>query len=349
MNPTSLIPAADPIPAPALLFEILGGLTLLLHLLAVNMVVGGLILGIARSHLPTGSRRSPFWPGLPIALALAINLGVAPLLFLQVNWGGPFYAASVLMARSWLAIIPVLIVAYYGLYLVRAGRWTTWLAPAVLLLLLGIGFVLVNDMTLMLEPGRWLGWEKARGGTLHNLAQPLIWPRWLHFVVASVAVGGLTQAGLEGWARLRKRPVHRERRAQGLTVFAWATKAQLVVGLIQLAVLPSGLRALFLGRSPLLSGALGLGVLAALGAIIAAQWGKLWPTIGFFLPTMALMVTTRQLLRLAFQRGVDPLTELPLDAEYGPLVMFAVALLLGVAVVTWLVRLALRATAEEAP
>lgn len=349
MNPSSLIPVSDPIPASALLFEVLGGFTLLLHLLAVNVVVGGLLLGIVRSQMPTGSRRSPFWPGLPVVLALAINLGVAPLLFLQVNWGTHFYSASVLMARSWLAVVPVLLVAYYGLYLLRAGYRTPLVGPSVALLLLGIAFVLVNDMTLMLEPGRWMVWERSRGGTLLNLTQPLIWPRWLHFVVASVAVGGLLQAGLEGWARWRGRPVHRARRAQGLRVFAWATKVQLVVGVVQLAVLPAGLRALFLGRSLPLTGVLGLGVLAATGALVTAARRRLWPTVWLFLATMALMVTTRQLLRLAFQRGPNPLAELPSAPEYGPLVMFVVALLLGVGVVAWLVRLCLRAPPVEAP
>ena len=50
-------------------------------------------------------------------MAFAVNFGVAPLLFVQVLYGHLFYTSSILVAVFRLAVIPLLIVAYYALYL----------------------------------------------------------------------------------------------------------------------------------------------------------------------------------------------------------------------------------------
>ena len=51
--------------------------------------------------------------------ALAINMGVAPLLFLQVLYGQFFYTSTVLMATYWLSIIFLLIITYYSIYIYK--------------------------------------------------------------------------------------------------------------------------------------------------------------------------------------------------------------------------------------
>jgi hypothetical protein len=348
LDPSSLVPAAETIPAPAFVFELLGGATLLLHFVVMNIVLGSLLLGTWKLYRPRSSRRSPFWKGLPAALALAINLGVAPLLFLQVTWGTHFFSSSVLMAVPWLLVVPTLIIAYYGLYAVQADVAPRLLAPVVALLMLAIAFVLVNNMTLMLEPGRWAVYERSRDGLALNLSQPLIWPRFLHFVVASVAVGGLFQAAQEGWRRWRHRAVVRERRNRGLLIFAWATKVQIVVGILQLVVLPPGLRALFLGKDLLLTGLVGLGAALAVGAVVTGLLKKLWPTVGLYLGTMVVMVALRQALRVAFQRGPGHLETLIVQTTWGPLLIFLVTFALGLVVVAWMLRTVLRAGQEEA-
>lgn len=347
MDPAALVPTPDTLPAPAFVFEILGAATLFLHFIAINVVIGNLLVGSWKLFRPRTSTKSPFWKGLPHTLALAINLGVAPLLFLQVTWGTHFFTSSVLMAVPWLLVVPTLILAYYGLYIVQAGRVQTITAPAVALLLLVIGFVLVNNMTLMLEPGRWLVYERSRDGVFLNLSMPLLFPRYLHFVVACVAVGGLFQAVQEGWRRWRHNTVVRQRRVRGLRIFAWATKVQVIVGIVQISVLPPGLRSQFLGRDPLLTGLVALGGLLAIGAIVTGQLKKLWPTVGLYLGTMAVMVALRQALRVAFQRVPGHLVNLPVETQLGPLVIFLLCFLAGLGVLAWMVRLVLRAGREE--
>jgi uncharacterized membrane protein len=56
---------------------------------------------------------------LPVLMALAVNLGVASLLFSQTLHGQFFYPTTILMGRFWLAVIPLLIIAYAGLYLLK--------------------------------------------------------------------------------------------------------------------------------------------------------------------------------------------------------------------------------------
>jgi len=58
---------------------------------------------------------------MPFALGVAITAGVAPLLFVQVLYKHAFYTANLLLFHRWMALLPVLIVGFYLLYLVKTG------------------------------------------------------------------------------------------------------------------------------------------------------------------------------------------------------------------------------------
>ncbi len=101
---------------------------------------------------------------MPIIIAAGVNLGVVPLLFIQVAYYKFFYPATILMAWFWLAIIVLLIPAYYGVYLyawqLRKGengiqpwrRAAGWLAA---LFFIAIGFIFANGLSLMDHVDRW--------------------------------------------------------------------------------------------------------------------------------------------------------------------------------------------------
>ena len=64
---------------------------------------------------------------MPVIIAMGINFGIVPLLFIQVGFAQVFYPATVLMAWFWFAVIVLLMPAYYGVYvyafgLAEAGR-----------------------------------------------------------------------------------------------------------------------------------------------------------------------------------------------------------------------------------
>ena len=87
------------VPGPYWLFTLLHWLTFALHLIAMNLLFGGLVILLI-------SKKSPFRKLMfdtetrlfPTVMAATITLGVAPLLFVQVVYGKFFYTATILSA-----------------------------------------------------------------------------------------------------------------------------------------------------------------------------------------------------------------------------------------------------------
>src|ERR1700690_1526322 len=154
-----LYPAVDPIPlpAPVWLIKLLHIVTLALHFVAVEMLLGGLLLAVLFS-LFRGSPQSlvtarALARRLTVVMTFVINLGIPPLLFAQVLYGRAIYTSSVLIGTYWIAVILLLMGSYYGLYVSAglAAPHRAWFAPglAALLLILTIAFIYSNNMTLM--------------------------------------------------------------------------------------------------------------------------------------------------------------------------------------------------------
>jgi hypothetical protein len=201
----SLFPSSDPIPlpAPVWLFKTLLDLTLALHLAAVEILLGGLMLGIGLSLLGRlrGSPDLTQTAGmmahrLPSVMAFLINLGVPPLLFAQVLYGRALYTSSVLIGAYWISVIFLLMASYYGLYFSakRAAAKKSWTAVGLgaLLLVLSVAFIYSNNMTLMLRPQVWAEmYRNSPGGVQWNTSDPTLWPRWLFFVAGSLPAAGV--------------------------------------------------------------------------------------------------------------------------------------------------------------
>ena len=148
MDPVSLIPTPDQIPVGWGWFQLLLTLTFYLHILAMNVMLGTVIIAFIQhfssegGSLPVSRQISK---KLPYAIALTVNFGIAPLLFLQVIYGHFIYVSSILMGVFWLSIMVLLILAYYSAYIysysyhaMRAGRMVT--SGITMLSLLAIGF-----------------------------------------------------------------------------------------------------------------------------------------------------------------------------------------------------------------
>src|SRR6056297_1739720 len=110
-----IIPSAEAIPVNWWWFQVLLILTFLLHLILMNFILGGSLLTLWDAFRKKTFRRES--TTIPTLIALTINLGVPPLLFLQVIYGNFFYSSSVIMASPWILVIPVLILAYYRAYI----------------------------------------------------------------------------------------------------------------------------------------------------------------------------------------------------------------------------------------
>ena len=376
-----ILPDPDPsgLPAAVWLLEFLLVFTFILHVLVMNVALGGgLVSGWATWRARRWGRRGSSVQEvryravagslaklLPVSTAFAITTGVAPLLFVQVLYGQLFYSSSVLMAWPWLAVVALLLVGYYGYYGLsfvlggteagRPGAITTPAAGAVegagpsatpastLLLAAGSGLVFVaialiftNNMTLMLRPDRFGALYGASDAGLHaNLGDPWVWPRFLHVVVGSLAVTGIVM-GLVGRLRTWSDPALGPWiTALGARLFILATLVQLAVGAWLLFSLPHVVRDVVLTGGPELM-LLVTGVGFALLAVLVVRRSVVLALVPLVVTIVDMAIVRHQVrtLTLVPYFSVDSMA---VNAQTGVFILFAVLLVAGLAVVSWMV------------
>lgn len=120
-------------PWPTAMYLVLYVVTLVIHVVFMNYVLAGsLYLAVAGLFSSGGAHRDPgpisllLRDWLPFMVSAAITAGVAPLLFIQILYQHNFYTANLLGFNRWMSILPVLIVAFYLLYLLKARRAEHW-------------------------------------------------------------------------------------------------------------------------------------------------------------------------------------------------------------------------------
>ena len=195
-------PAVDPIPlpAPVWLMKLLHIVTLSLHFVAVEMLLGGLLLAVVLSLFRSSAHAQvtarAIARRLTVVMTFVINLGVPPLLFAQVLYGRALYTSTVLMGVYWISIILILMLLYRMLYRfsasLAAGK-SAW-APGLLAWLLAgiVARLLSTNMTLMLRPEAWqhLYAQSALGAYL-PAGDPTTEPRFLMMLACGLFLGGL--------------------------------------------------------------------------------------------------------------------------------------------------------------
>lgn len=347
--PGVVIPPADPagLPAPAGLLQILLVFTFILHVLAMNLLVGGSVMMAV--SLVRG-KSSPFCAelakrlsrALPVTMSLTITLGVAPLLFVQVLYGQAFYTASVLMAWPWLSVVALLMLAYYGLYLVQfrpdwLGRWVTPIAWISAVFILVVGLLFTHNATLNLAPAKWAEMYAQSASGLHlNWSDPTLIPRYLHFMVAAFAVAGLGVVLLAMLYRKTDPQWAEEAVRYGARWFVVATILQFAVGLWFLVKLPQGVMMSFLGVSALDTILLWAGVTLAVVALLLVQRSALLAT-GAVTLTIVLMAIVRHRIRQMFLGEHLNVNVLPVNPQWTMFAIFVVLLVIGLGVVGWMV------------
>ncbi|MDR1290380.1 MAG: hypothetical protein LBK06_04180 [Planctomycetaceae bacterium] len=206
-------------------FKVLG---FVLHTVPMGIWFAGLPLAIL-CLLQNGKNPNRFarriFTQLPIMLAIGINFGIVPLLFTQTIFYKPFYTATILMAWSWFAVVPILIVGYYAVYLAafsvkttdplkqnakknnnkenkrnknstRKNYRTIIFGVIASLCLIAIGTLMVNGQTLMVRNDLWssimerTGVYGATTGLANNMSDPSVWIR----LSTVFAIGMITTA-----------------------------------------------------------------------------------------------------------------------------------------------------------
>lgn len=203
MDAAMLYALRDPagIPSHPIIFLVLGVLTWALHIAAVQVMLGASALTLYGAF-----SRDAHWRRLAaamittakVAVSVAIVLGVAPLLFVQVIYDPFWYTSNVLSARWVIGFIVILILAYLAMYafyyrnpkLASQPTRSAWQMVASLVLMLVVGWIMHVLSYQMLLPEQWMGWY-APNGNINPGGQALhaySVTRFAFFILLSVAV-----------------------------------------------------------------------------------------------------------------------------------------------------------------
>jgi hypothetical protein len=355
-----VIPAPIPVPqpAPAWLLQFLLVFTFILHLLPMSFLLGGVVMltvsafrGRSDSRHRELARRG--MQAMPAVVAFAITLGVAPLLFLQLVYGRLFYTSSVLMAWFWLAVVFLVLLGYYGVYWFdlqqeELGRRAAWVMLATAIIFMDVAFIFSRNMTAMLHPEDF--YKQFLNGEVGSIFGPLTnsgLARFLHFVVAALAMAGLGTALLSRIWRKDAPEFAAWAHRYGLRWFQAGIGSEFLVGLWFVFSLPPQVRGQFLGQSQLGTGLLVAAVLLAIVALVAARHSLTVSTAAIVV-TVSLMGVIRHLVRVAYlQPYFDPGSE-PVRGQWVVFTLFALLLVAGIATVAWMLYVFFRPTARPA-
>jgi hypothetical protein len=349
-----------PFPGPLWLLQALLLIGFFLHAIPMNVaLMGGLVSGL---FVLAGKGNPDAYPSrlgnalakaLPLFVSFAITMGVVPLLFLQLVYGPLFYTSSIMMAVPWAAIIPILLTGYYGYYLFtyrrRAlGRLAPWVLITVSVLFLFIAFFFTNNTTLMLRPELWQPmYQNNPFGLNLNWDDPQLWPRFLHFVVAAVAVTSLVIGSFGVYFSKREPDYGSWLIRTASNIFLGMTVLQFPIGFWFLFALPETIRDGFMGGdptgTPIFMAAM-TGDLIALGAMfMSSRNGKpLFFNIGVAATAIVigLMIGMRHLVRVWMTEPYFRPEAHPVEPQWGPMIIFGVGGAFLIGYMIWLARVA---------
>lgn len=190
-----------PLPAAEWFLKTLLVLSFIAHILFVNLMVGSSILslyyeikGLKDTKYDIIARKIS--ETVTVNKSIAVVLGVAPLLLINVLYTVWFYAANSLTGIAWIMVIPSVTIAFLLTYL-HQYTWDKLQSPnkrlhiaingMAVFLFLCIPFIFLVNINLMLFPDRWM----LVKGFFSALMLPNVFPRYLHFLGACVATTGL--------------------------------------------------------------------------------------------------------------------------------------------------------------
>jgi cytochrome c len=189
-----------PLPMPEWFFVVVLVLSFLLHILFVNLMLGGSILALIAQIKGLKNKEYDILAHeiaktITVNKSIAVVLGIAPLLSINVLYTIYFYSANALTGLMWIAVIPLVTVAFLLTYLhkytweILENHKAVHISILVLatVIFLFIPFIFLTNINLMLFPEKWA----VVKGFVDALFLPNVFPRYLHFILSSLAVTGL--------------------------------------------------------------------------------------------------------------------------------------------------------------
>jgi len=362
-------PAVDPIPlpAPVWLFKALHIVTLALHFISVELLLGGLLVAIWLNFYGASRRGDPaallrlnasaaIARRLPIVMTYVINLGVPPLLFAQVLYGRALYTSSVLIGVYWLGVVFLLMACYWLLYRFAAGTETgkaVWWKGLLAYLIAGaIARIYSTNMTLMLRPEVWQQMYSTSAYGIHLPPHdPTLLPRWLLMLTGGFWVAGLWMIWMAG-RKSFDAPVKTYLAANGGRLAAMMLLVQAGIAFLVVKAQPEVVRSELSGNTLYKFAGLAWIVFAVLVFLFGA-WAAIkkpasraagWASAGLVLLTMLAMVTYRDGIRdltLASKGFFDEPTRVV--TNWPVVILFLVLFVAGMGALAWLISVMMRA------
>ena len=366
MNAEMLLALRDPagVPSHPLVFLLLGVLTFALHIAAVQVMLGAgtlVLAGAFRADARWRRLAAAMLATSKIAVSVAIVIGVAPLLFVQVVYDPFWYTSNVLSAWWVIGFIVILIAGYsamYGFYWLNEDLRARpprggWLMAASLALLLLVGWIMHVLSYQMLWPEQWREWYApggtvdASGRTLHAYSVA----RFAFFIALAAPVTGAwlvavrryligAQEADAGYLALL------QRLSQQLLLGGGAVAV--VMGAAWMATLPEKM-AWFLGSAPMVLAAAMLVLTVLLPSALGRRldqgaWG--YGVFGVGAVALIVVAAAREWLRyvtLLGAHGYDAMTYRVNFDAYSTITFFATFAIVGGVVLAWLLTVAWQA------
>jgi hypothetical protein len=352
------------LPAPHWFIQFFKALGFTLHAVPMNLWYAGLLLALVL-HVSRNQHARTFAVRLinqmPIIVAAGVNLGIVPLLFIQVAYFRFFYPATILMAWFWLGIVILLIPAYYGVYLYTWGlrngenesvkKWRRAAGWAAAIFFIAIGFLFANGLSLMDHVDRWgeildkHNVANAALGTGLNVGDPTFWPRWL--LMFGLAIGTTAVWILVDTAFFHTGATEDYKR------WAWRfAKILYTVSMIWVAAV--GSHYVFAAWSEELRKTMFAWPLIVLTVLTGMATGLPWIMIvteklcpakrplvaGIFLAqvgVLAINAVSRQVVQNINIGATFDVFSQKIDVQWGPMAMFLVLFVLGLGVLAWMI------------
>ena len=188
-----------------IVFQFLMVLTFALHIIMINLVVGGISLSIweKTQNTPHSHRLAKALAKMvTISLSIAIVLGVAPLLFVQTIYD-PFWYTATTMSAIWAMLFLVAVAAaFYAAYTFYLGKdgarnpnTTFALSSYICLIALAISGIIIHMITMeQTMPEHWKTWVVSPWSGMDTsgfIFRGIEWGRLMHFILPSFAVTGV--------------------------------------------------------------------------------------------------------------------------------------------------------------
>jgi len=340
-----IIPDPDALPVSILPLLILLNLTYFLHLISTGVMFGisaqiGIMFFKGKKDTQWKTMTGTMTKILPFTIAFAVNLGVAPLLFLQVLYANFFYTAAIVVAIPWILLMPVLIISYYSVYWLVFKKNPVRKIRAILILLptflfAAIAFLLVNINTLMLVPERWQMYFKSMNGFNLNLSEVTLWPRYLLYIFLFLAIGGSFTALFYTFNKTKAES--QQGFHFGSIISAGFSLISIPALILFLLMLPKEIQTnLFKGDVLWLI----LIVLCISGLLIAGLLGyfrRIRSAAIMQVISLLIFVLIRNQIRIfylkPFQQKLAVISQNP---QYGVMILFAIVFILGLTLMIWI-------------